>query len=111
MEAHGRLNPITFTTVRLPAAGVGNAPSAQLPTSDPPLINTFGGREPPAFNWTAAPPPGVDTVRFVNWYPAELEAVTKMPFCTPSRSTSLPVPKPQRGFCVVSGESVRRMPA
>ena len=47
---HGRSDPIMFTWVRLPAWGVGKAPRAQLPRTEPPLINTSGGLVPPAFN-------------------------------------------------------------
>ena len=52
----GMLYPMIFTAVRWPAAGAGNGPKVKglPPTTPPPLINTSGGREPPALNWTAA---------------------------------------------------------
>jgi hypothetical protein len=43
-----------FTTTTLLAAGGGNAPLAQIPTCEPPLISIFGGMEPPAL--TSRPP-------------------------------------------------------
>ena len=65
-----------FTWVRLPAWGVGKAPKAQLPRTEPPLTITSGGLVGPAFNWTAAcPRPGAaPTCTLVNSKPGELVA-------------------------------------
>src|SRR5713101_3801852 len=53
-SGQGMSYPITFLTVRWPAAGVGKGPKVQGLYAEPPLINTSGGMEPPAFNWTTA---------------------------------------------------------
>jgi len=47
---HGRSEPMMFTWVRLPAWGVGKAPKAQPPRTEPPLISTSGGSAPPALS-------------------------------------------------------------
>ena len=90
----------------------GYAPLAQVPRCEPPLIEIFGGRDPPALTCTAAwPSPGAAPMStLVNLKPGELVAVATMPYCTVSRSMSLPAPYPQSGFCDVSVESVSRIP-
>src|SRR5947209_3013075 len=107
------LNPITFVTVSVPDLGDGNGPCAQMPRVEPPLITTDGISEPPTGSETAAfPKPGAGPKStFVNLYPGPFAAGTMIPYCTVSRSMSLPVPYPHRGFWDVSSESRRSMPA
>src|SRR5438552_3253334 len=66
-DPHGRSNPMILATVRLPVVGAGNGPKAQDPRIEPPSTSTSGGKEPPAFTWTAAWPVAEDPMtRFVN---------------------------------------------
>ena len=85
----------------------GYAPLAQYPRCSPPLIRIFGGSEPVPTCTAAMPPYPEPMFVVVNLYPGDWDALTTMPYCTVSRSKSLPVPYPHVGFCDLSGERGR----